>query len=127
MAIWKGAVEIMGMNKSFWNSKRVLITGHTGFKGSWLTLWLRSLGANVIGYALPPPTEPSIFKLASINDDIINVIGDIRNYSELKMAITKYKPEIIFHLAAQPLVRQTYVNPIDTYSINNFKMNFINY
>ena len=106
------------MNKKFWKGKRVFITGHTGFKGSWLSLWLSSMGAQVTGYALKPPTNPSLFELARVGADINSVIADIRDLPKLKDEVTKANPEIIFHLAAQPLVRLSYEVPVDTFEIN---------
>lgn len=103
---------------SFWKNKKVLVTGHTGFKGSWLCLWLRKLGAEVIGYALNPPTQPSLFHIGNIDQDISSIIGDIRDYDHLMKTIKKYKPEVVFHLAAQPLVRESYINPIETLQTN---------
>lgn len=103
---------------SFWQGKKVLITGHTGFKGSWLSLWLQKLGAKVVGYSLEPPTIPSLFKVAKVDENMISVINDIRNKEILVNTIKKYKPEIIFHLAAQPLVRKSYYDPVETFEIN---------
>ena len=108
----------MSANNRFWHGKRVLITGHTGFKGSWLSIWLKLLGADVIGLGLIPSTNPSLFDLASLNDRITSVLGDIRDYSLVKHLLTDARPEIIFHMAAQPLVGQSYVDPIETYSTN---------
>lgn len=96
--------------------KTVLVTGHTGFKGSWLSFWLNQMGANVVGYSLKAPTNPSHFEL--LNSDITSIIGDIRDEKKLEDIFTKYKPEIVFHLAAQPLVRFSYENPIETYETN---------
>jgi len=106
------------MNPSFWKDKKVFITGHTGFKGSWLTLWLDSMGAKIKGYALPAPTSPSLYKEANVAKNIISEIGDIRDFNQLKKSIADFKPEIVFHMAAQPLVRLSYDEPIDTYSTN---------
>lgn len=107
------------MLRDFWQNKRVFITGHTGFKGSWLALWLHSLGAKVYGYALPPNTVPSLFEVARIESLLTGHIqADIRNYDTLCHAIDQAQPEIVFHLAAQPLVRRSYVDPIETYSTN---------
>ena len=103
---------------NFFKGKKVFITGHTGFKGSWLCLLLHKLGAIVYGYSLEPPTKPSLFKLAAIDQLVTNVIGDIRDYENLKSHIARFKPEIIIHMAAQPLVRNSYKNPIETYQIN---------
>ena len=103
---------------NFWNNKRVLVTGHTGFKGSWLTLWLKKMGAQITGISLSPNTDPSLFDLASVNEDMDSHISDIRNLSELKAILLDSKPEIVFHLAAQPLVRDSYLDPLNTYSTN---------
>lgn len=106
------------MDKNFWNKKRVLVTGHTGFKGSWLCLWLLSMGAEVIGYALAPQYEECNFCLTGLADRIVDVRGDIRNRELLNETFQKYQPEIVFHLAAQPLVLESYKNPYETYEIN---------
>lgn len=103
---------------SFWKGKRVFITGHTGFKGSWLTLWLHSMGAVLKGFSLNPPTAPSLYESASVDNFIDSTIGDIRNYDSLYAAIDEFRPEIVFHMAAQPLVRLSYDEPIETYSTN---------
>ncbi len=103
---------------SFWKGKRVLITGHTGFKGSWLCLLLHHLGADIYGYALEPPTIPSLFEQAKINELVSSTIKDIRDYASLLDTIKRVQPEIVIHMAAQPLVRESYKNPIDTYSTN---------
>jgi len=112
--LWKG----LGMHKTFWKSKKVLITGHTGFKGSWLSLWLQSLGAHVVGYALSPPTSPSLFQVAHVADGMTSITGDIRDLERVQAAVAEHRPEIVFHLAAQPLVRHSYENPVETYSTN---------
>jgi len=106
------------MDEAFWQNKKVLLTGHTGFKGSWLALWLQSVGANVIGYSLPPATSPNLFELVGHQHDIRSHIGDIRDFDTLHNIINTEKPEIVFHLAAQALVRHSYINPIETYSTN---------
>ena len=106
------------MNEKKWNGKTVLITGHSGFKGSWLSLWLQKLNANVIGYSKSIPTEPSLFQLANVDDGMISVFDDVRNYQKLKNTIEKYQPEVIFHMAAQSLVRESYKEPIETISTN---------
>jgi CDP-glucose 4,6-dehydratase len=103
---------------NFWQGKRVFITGHTGFKGSWLCLWLHSVGAKVTGYALSPPTNPNLFKILNVDKLIRSIIADIRDTKSLHKAISSAKPEIIIHMAAQSLVRESYKNPLDTYSIN---------
>ena len=118
MGEWQSALENLEMNLSFWAGKKVFLTGHTGFKGSWLSLWLQSLGAAVTGYALPPPTSPSLFEVASVGDGMNSVIADIRDYQKLLSALKLAKPEIVIHMAAQPLVRFSYENPLETYSTN---------
>jgi CDP-glucose 4,6-dehydratase len=106
------------INKEFWKGKKVFVTGHTGFKGSWLCLWLHSLGAKITGYSLNPPSNPNLFDLCKINEITNTVIGDIRNYPLLNSAISDFDPDMIIHLAAQPLVRESYSNPIETYETN---------
>ena len=106
------------MNPQFWYKKRVFLTGHTGFKGSWLSLWLQNLGAELTGFALLPPTSPSLFETAKIHRGMTSIIGDIRNYQALQIAIDSSRPEIIIHMAAQPLVRQSYDCPVNTYETN---------
>lgn len=106
------------MNIPFWRGKRVLITGHTGFKGSWLSLWLQMLSVELTGYALDPPTSPSLFEIARVGEGMFSVTGDVRDLEHLKMMISERRPEIIFHLAAQSLVRPSYENPIETYQTN---------
>ncbi|MEX0806634.1 MAG: CDP-glucose 4,6-dehydratase [Candidatus Binatia bacterium] len=106
------------MNATFWRSKKVLITGHTGFKGSWLSLWLQCMGAQVVGYALKPPSEPNLFQIARVADGMTSVSGDVLNQDELQKVIVKYRPELVFHLAAQSLVRESYKNPVQTYATN---------
>lgn len=106
------------MNKQFWQGKRVFLTGHTGFKGSWLALWLQELGAELKGFALEPPTTPSLFVEAGVAQGMQSEIGDIRDYARLRASIESFKPEIVFHMAAQPLVRLSYDMPVDTYATN---------
>ena len=106
------------MNVAFWHGKRVLLTGHTGFKGSWLSLWLQSMGAKVIGYALTPPTNPSLFEVANVSSGMTSIIGDIRDLAHLQKVFTEHQPEIVIHMAAQPLVRYSYLEPVETYSTN---------
>lgn len=103
---------------SFYSGKKVFVTGHTGFKGSWLCKILSNAGASVTGYSLDPPTKPSLFEIADIASDIHSVIGDIRDYKKLKSAFDEAQPEIVFHLAAQPIVRDSYKNPAYTYETN---------
>lgn len=106
------------VNQDFWHGKRVFVTGHTGFKGSWLVLLLQSLGARVAGYALPPPTEPSLYALAHVGDGIESTTGDIRDLDTLARAMRAFEPEVVLHLAAQSIVLHSYDNPVDTYSTN---------
>lgn len=106
------------MDLSFYNGKTVLVTGHTGFKGTWMCKVLLMNGAKVIGYSLEPPTNPSLFAITDIKDDLLSVIADIRDINKLCNIIEKYQPEIVIHMAAQPLVRESYVNPVYTYETN---------
>lgn len=106
------------MDLVFYNGKTVLVTGHTGFKGSWMCKVLSMHGANVIGYALNPPTTPSLFEQAHIADITTSVIGDIRDLKNLNETIRKYRPQIVIHMAAQPIVRESYANPVYTYETN---------
>ncbi|AIA70376.1 CDP-glucose 4,6-dehydratase [Pectobacterium atrosepticum] len=106
------------VNSAFWQGKKVFVTGHTGFKGSWLCLWLQSMGAEVKGYALQPPTEPSIYQAACVDEGMSSEIGDIRDYQKMEESIRAFGPEIVFHMAAQPLVRLSYDIPVDTYATN---------
>jgi CDP-glucose 4,6-dehydratase len=111
-------LEGVEVNTAFWQGKRVLMTGHTGFKGSWLSLWLQSLGAQVVGYALAPPTKPSLFEVANVGKGMTSIIGDIRDLEHLRRMFAEHRPEIVIHMAAQPLVRYSYVEPVETYSTN---------
>ena len=115
------------INKKFWKNKKVFVTGHTGFKGSWLSLFLDSLGCKVTGYSLKPKSSPNLFELSNIKNTInSSIIGDIRDYNKLNSSIKKSNSEIIFHLAAQPLVRDSYKNPRETFDINiNGTLNII--
>lgn len=105
-------------NLSFYKGKRVFVTGHTGFKGSWLCKMLSNVGAVVTGYSLNPPTSPSLFEIAGIEKDVKSIIGDIRDYEKLNKAFCESQPEIVIHLAAQPIVRDSYKNPAYTYETN---------
>lgn len=119
MGLWQSSLAGLVMNdRMFWKGKKVLITGHTGFKGGWLSLWLQRLGANVLGYALHPPTTPSLYEIAQVAEGMESIIGDIRDLEHLKTIIAENKPEIIIHMAAQPLVRHSYKNPLETYTTN---------
>ena len=106
------------MFNDIYRNKKVLITGHTGFKGSWLTMWLLNLGAEVIGYSNEIPTNPSHFSALELEKKISHNIGDVRDYKNLKKVFEQNKPEIIFHLAAQPLVRKSYKEPLETIEVN---------
>ena len=106
------------MSLSFYKNKKVLVTGHTGFKGTWLCKILINAGANVVGYSLEPPTNPNLFELSKIEKDMVSIIGDIRDYQHLKEVFDKYQPELVFHLAAQPIVRDSYKDPKYTYETN---------
>lgn len=106
------------MNAKFWHGKRVFLTGHTGFKGGWLSLWLQQLGSDVTGYALQPPTQPSLFEIAGVAGGMRSVIGDVRDADSLKRAMSDARPDIVIHMAAQPLVRYSYANPVETYATN---------
>jgi CDP-glucose 4,6-dehydratase len=106
------------MDLAFWRGKKVFVTGHTGFKGSWLCLWLQQLGAEVTGYALAPPTEPSLFEQAGVAQGMTSIIGDIRNDTAIARAMKNAQPEIVIHMAAQALVRYSYSHPVETYGSN---------
>lgn len=111
-------MESLAVNTAFWKGKKVLLTGHTGFKGSWLALWLQHLEASVVGYALPAHTEPSLFALANVAAGMISVMGDVRDMKSLDALLAEHRPEVVFHLAAQSLVRPSYADPLSTYSTN---------
>jgi CDP-glucose 4,6-dehydratase len=106
------------LKPDFWRGKRVFVTGHTGFKGSWLCLWLEKLGASVFGYALPPPTNPSLFEMAGVPKSISSVTGDVTNLPALQEALQAARPDIVIHMAAQSLVRYSYDQPVETFSTN---------
>lgn len=106
------------IDESFWQGRRVYLTGHTGFKGSWLSIWLHQLGAVVKGYALNPPTNPSLFNEAKVSEIVESEIGDIRNFENIRKSIHAFQPEIVIHMAAQPLVRYSYDEPVETYEVN---------
>ncbi len=107
------------MNAAFWRGRRVFLTGHTGFKGGWLSLWLAELGAEVHGYALPPPTDPNFFTATGLDKRLVSsVIADIRDASSLERAMQAAQPDVVLHLAAQPLVRRSYAEPVETFAVN---------
>lgn len=106
------------MDKLFWRNKKVFITGHTGFKGAWLSLWLQHMGAEVTGYALKAPSDPSFYDVVGISKNMVSIEGDIRDFNALENALVNSNAEIVLHLAAQSLVRHSYENPIETYSTN---------
>lgn len=106
------------VDPAFWRGKRVLLTGHTGFKGSWMSIWLKEMGAELTGFALTPPTTPSLFEDANVAEGMNSVIGDVRDLDSLKKVFDEVRPEIVIHMAAQPLVRESYSFPVETYAIN---------
>lgn len=118
MGAWQRRLEGLAVNVQFWNGRRVFVTGHTGFKGSWLSTWLQMMGAEVTGFALPPATDPSLFERASIGPGMTSIFGDVRSLDSLADALKLAEPEVVFHLAAQPLVRASYEDPVGTYSTN---------
>ena len=114
MANRQGTVEGVAVSRAFWQGKRVFMTGHTGFKGSWLSLWLQSMGAQVVGYALVPPTKPSLFEVAEVGKEMTSIIGDIRDLEHLRTVFAEHQPEIVIHMAAQALVRYSYIEAVAT-------------
>jgi CDP-glucose 4,6-dehydratase len=111
-------VEDVVANTAFWRARKVLVTGHTGFKGSWLCLWLQSMGAEVVGYSAGSPSSPCLFDLAGVGDAMTNVDGDIRDTAKVRDVVASQRPEVVIHMAAQPLVRRSYVDPVGTYATN---------
>ena len=109
---------MQSVNPNFWRDKRVLLTGHTGFKGSWMSLWLQSMGVELHGLALNPPTTPALFNEANVGTGMLSTIGDIRDYSTVLKTMQSCRPDIVIHMAAQPLVRYSYQAPIETYATN---------
>lgn len=102
----------------FWQGKKIFITGHTGFKGSWLSLWLQLLGAELVGFSLYPSTIPNLFTLARVADGMTSIMGDVRDFALIHKTLKAYRPEMVIHMAAQPLVRYSYHNPVETYATN---------
>ena len=107
-----------GVDQNFWKGRRVFLTGHTGFKGAWLSLWLNKMGAVVTGYALLPPTVPSLYELCRLDKLMTSIIADVRDIASLEAAMINAQPEVVIHMAAQPLVRDSYQMPVETYAIN---------
>lgn len=118
MDIGQSPMETLDINARFWGGRKVFLTGHTGFKGSWLSLWLQQLGADLTGYALHPPTEPSLFEAARVGTGMRSIVADIRDADRLSDAMRSAKPEVVIHMAAQALVRESYADPVGTYSTN---------
>ncbi len=106
------------MHPAFWRDKTVFLTGHTGFKGAWLSLWLQQMGAKVVGYALPPPTNPALFDVARVGAGMQSIVGDIRDLAILTQALHRAAPDVVIHMAAQSLVRLSYEAPVETYATN---------
>ncbi|MEM6253746.1 MAG: CDP-glucose 4,6-dehydratase [Cyanobacteria bacterium P01_D01_bin.156] len=106
------------MNPNFWRGKRLLLTGHTGFKGSWLSLWMQLAGAELVGYALEPPTNPNLFEVANVANGMTSIIDDICNADTLHQVVADFKPEIVIHMAAQSVVHTSYIDPVSTYQTN---------
>jgi CDP-glucose 4,6-dehydratase len=106
------------MTPEFWRGRRVFLTGHTGFKGAWLSLWLQKVGADVTAFALPPPTAPSLFNTADVASGMISTNGDIRNYGALKSGLDDSGASVVFHLAAQAIVAEGYRDPLTTFASN---------
>jgi len=118
MEFKQGTLESLVMDFRFWKNKRVLLTGHTGFKGSWLSLWLQKLGTNLTGFSNDIPTKPSLFDIAHVGEGMNSIFGDVRDFDVLKKVMEESKPEIVIHMAAQAILRKSYRDPTDTYSTN---------
>lgn len=111
-------MEIDGLDKAFWSGKRVLLTGHSGFKGAWASLWLSAMGAEVTGFSLAPETDPNLFELANIQTAVRSHFGDLRDADAVRQVVNEARPEIVLHMAAQPLVRRSYADPVGTFDAN---------
>jgi CDP-glucose 4,6-dehydratase len=114
----QGTLENLAVTAEFWRGRRVFVTGHTGFKGAWLSLWLARMGAVVTGFSLPPPSRPSLFDLAQVADGVTSVIADVNDQPALERALAANQAEVVFHLAAQALVRESYQDPVRTFATN---------
>jgi len=119
VAVGARALESVVVNRAFWKGRRVFLTGHTGFKGGWLALWLHSLGARVVGYALAPDARPNLFEAARVAERVErSIIADVRDLDAVRRAIAEAAPDVVIHMAAQPLVRDSYTDPVGTYATN---------
>ena len=107
-------MEEMGIDNQFWKKKKVLVTGHTGFKGSWISLWLQKLNANICGFSKSIPTNPSLFEIANVDENMQSITGDIRDFDSIINTIKEFQPEIIIHMAAQSIVLNSYDDPLET-------------
>ncbi len=118
MELRAGPVEGVAVSPAFWRGKKAFLTGHTGFKGSWLTLWLKTLGAEVVGYSSGRPSDPCLFDAAHVGDGIVSLEGDVRDFGDVAAAVAQHRPDIVIHMAAQSLVRRSFRDPLGTYETN---------